>query len=59
MCIYIPVYIYIPKHIKNQVHGIAWSYVDGFGCLFYLLYFYLREKLDLGPYISEGVLFDF
>lgn len=59
MCMYIPKYIYIPKQIKNQAHGIAGSYVDGFGCLFYLLYFYLRGKLDLDPYISEGALFDF
>lgn len=59
MCMNVPMYIYIPKHIKNQAHGISWSYVDGFGCLFYLLYFYLRGKLGLGPYISEGALYCF
>ena len=41
-------YVYIPKYIKNQTHGIAWSYVDGPGCQFYLLYFYFESKIGFG-----------
>lgn len=41
-------YIYILKHIKNQMHGIAWSYADSFDCLFYLLYFYFERKIGFG-----------
>lgn len=57
---YMCMYIYTPEHIKNQTHGIAWSYVDSFGCLFYLLYFYLERKIGFGAVsVSESALFDF
>lgn len=60
MCMYMCMYIYTPEHIKKPNIWHCLELCRQFGCLFYLLYFYLERKIGFGAVsVSESALFDF